>query len=532
MRKALLVVLITGNVMAVRLDPHTGLWFPPDAPPSEDLAMKAAYAADVKRAFSKDPQLARQVCKDFQARVANEEVPQSIVGQYMVLLTTQCAAVAVEASMQPQRQQSSQHASNILGKMLDDAIVYASGIPEPQRRPLHEQTLNAAEQSHDSQERLQLAMRAIALRPQNSRGAHLLLVPDGAGDSGPFTPALLGEFVEDAYRDRVSDPLWESGLAEVLLYRGKLDEARRLQKEQVERGNAAYDRAALAVMDEMAGEKGAIAAMDGGCDADCWYVAYSIALRTVDALGAKAPPGTSDVLLAISRNSADAGVKIATGRALTKLDPALAMQENAALANAPGASNAAVIDAIRSLAEAAHASGDVKRGIALLDCWMERRFGAFPPFPDDGWQRVAARLRTPDNREEKECEADPDAAMCIYGALLRRMHWSLAIGRRDLAQQSLEMLGARIIDGRMKASKLPPLLMTMAAELRMRNDPEMLAEANTIAAWVGSLPHDETTAHNLKSYPKSRSIVALAPFSAAAEIRDLPVVCRAGALFL
>lgn len=514
------------------IDPQTGLWFPPYAKPADYLEMKASYAKDAKRAFEADPQLMRDVCTAmFGPGAAERAIPQNRAGQFAVQLHMLCSAMTYEQQQKPERERVAQEVKLTLDKMFDDAEAAAMRIPAAERSMRQDAIVVNIDDAASEKEWLENVLLAIALRPRDPRAAHLLLTPYAdvltVDERTTFTRKTLAEFAESLYRERSDRPEWKNGFPEVLLYRGKLEEARAAQKELVLDRDAdlPYDRFALAVMNEMAGEKDAFAELVSICGERCWDVVYGVTVRTLQALGKNAPPRTADMLIEVSRHSSDPARKVRIARELTKFDPKLAERENLLIATSTDMPGGAVNDAVRALADATFKAGNGLRAMAFLDCWIAHRWGGFEPFPQDGWRRISTMLRTPDDRTEKECTEDPNAELCVYRALLTRLHWSVQLGRRDLARQTLEMIGSRILAGRMKATRIPESLLTMAIELR---DFDPQSGADQIAAYVAAQPHDQTSAHNLKSFPRVHSIVALEPFASPTAVSDLPTVCRDG----
>jgi hypothetical protein len=315
--------------------------------------------------------------------------------------------------------------------------------------------------------RLEAIVRAIVLRPQDARGAWLLL---RSPVDAKMNSRELAQYVEQLYRSRASmigpdAPNWEMGLREVLLYLGEDEEALRLAQAKHDRSD--YDRMLLATLEEIRGNASAIDAALPQCDdvGFCHNVVWSIATRTARVRGQLTPATVAGIVeRTIPWYAADWPTRLDSTRVLATLDPKRGREALTAMYADPKMPDGAVLDALHIDATLSFAEKDHLRSIALRDCWLTLREVTIPPLAPDAWTRLAA-MPEPQKPGGDGCgevqDEDPILTDCTTRLLTQRMYDAMYIRDWPLAQQSIEKLLAHS-----NAHKLQPTIVRGAlAEL-------------------------------------------------------------------
>lgn len=206
-----------------------------------------------------------------------------------------------------------------LTEWMEEALSTARDLPADERKQVAAGIYRSLADSAPSSS-IKAALTAIAMRPQNAAAAHafIRLIPHGC--QVPFNRedcasyrATATDFLERVYRDHIGtrsdDALqWQSGLAEFLLYRGKVSEAADLQREVVAiLRNDPYKRTLLALLERATGKPDALSEAILNCHGPeleepaypgnyCANVARSIASRALMVNGGSRAQLFADVM--------------------------------------------------------------------------------------------------------------------------------------------------------------------------------------------------------------------------------------------
>ena len=523
MRLITAVLLVATSAMAagVRFDARTGLWFPPYGTAEEYLAGKKSYVRDVHRAFG-DPLLRRAVCTAFDTtKVASD----GRVRQLATMFTMACGAFASKDAVENQQRKIHPNAVAHLDAAMEAAIGFVETIPEARRREAQQEHLRMLAPGgniRSDEEWTRTVMRAIALRPRDARGAWHLLTDNYAqldlGNGNTVPEQYRPVWVERLYRRKAaSDPEWSLGLPEVLLYLGKIPEARHMQQARLGSGQESSRFAYLLMgwLEEISGDRasatGAIAVCENEgeeSDLTCAETMSHIAMRTLEALGTRAPRAAIDGAVEVSRVEHDNWpMRLAVIRELAVIDPALGEQEELAIANDSIAPWGAVVDSVRQLARMAAKQGAYPRAAALIDHWLALHEVKLPPFPQDGWRRVADMPENVASPEAKQpCFTDLEQMRrtaqnwdCTMGALEDRLTWAIEGRQWELARQSVEQMVAHAASQNMTASVIRRGMRHLASELHTYSHQP---EAETIRAYLDGRAAEPWTAPTSPSLPR------------------------------
>jgi hypothetical protein len=537
-------LLLVASLFAqtVVLDPLAGVWFPPYGKADEYLERKRSYSTDLRRAFQEMPATATQACQ----AVATTPKPGAGVDprlrQMRMMFDMACVSFMRETREAPARETHRENAAAYLAALADTATTWSASARLGERAVLAAELLSRAEKAEPGAGRFETFVRAMLLAPRDPRPAwYILLDASDASMSGtPVGKADLAAFVEQLYRTRGDrhDPEaaeWRATLPEILLYLGKFDEARQLQRDRVLQSKqpADYDRALLALLERTGGAAGAVDAALADCKSreTCTDVVWSAGMRSIRVLGTGAPATLVDAFArAGNANAANWPVRLETARMVALADPKRVRREMTAMYAAPDIPAPALIDLIMIDAGIAGQENDSLRSIALVDCWLALRELEIPPFPSDGWKRLAAMPET-DAGPATDCSEGAEkkavAWDCTAHALRNRLGASLAAHSFPLARQTVEKIVAYTLAGKLTPSFARDALETVAAEL---SGAGLQSEAATVAGYLEQQPHGKVVAFKLKALHEhlpATGDVVLQPWPAQPDIPDsaLPRIC-------
>ncbi|MCU1229253.1 MAG: hypothetical protein JWO97_2137 [Acidobacteria bacterium] len=537
----LLAILLTDVACAaVQLDPKTGLWFPPYATPKTYLKRDPAhsYSGDVKRAFAENPALADDVCA---AVTAQKESPSSdpSVRQYATMLRMTCMSRAMGARDAHDRNRHEMETRGGLSAIFQEEEIAIASIPREQRDAESARIFGELGDAEKADTFLRRALRAIALDPAFTFPAAELLINRNILPDGParYSPGDLGDFLEQLYRTRVStvrsdSAQWKGALPAVLLFRGKLADARAAAMSWA--GEAPpdriwYARSMVAVIDAASGKESNFAKLIAGCGASPKWIAShegeppsaycesalsNLIIYALDAQRDRAPAPLARAAFELAAmQEHDWPIRLALVRAGGGIDHAGAksrFEEMLADENAPGGAR---IDAVYYLAKLA-LEHEPAAAAPLFDCWLRMHDIQIPALPDDAWSRLAA-MPEHVTTKSSDCFAPGVSSvdsLCVIRALELRMNAAIGAKQWSTARESIEKLLALML-----TADHPPtgpvryLLYTLAS--RMLNDAAVAKDAAPIFGYLAAQPHDSAL-ELLLSQQRNDSKSANAPWPA------------------
>jgi hypothetical protein len=538
----LLLAILLADVAsaAVQLDPKTGLWFPPYATPKTYLKRDPAhsYSGDVKRAFAENPALADDVCA---AVMAQKESPSGdpSVRQYAMMLRMTCVSRAMGARDAHDRNRHEMETRGGLAAIFQEEETAIASIPREQRDAESARIFGELGDADKADTFLRRALRAIALDPAFTFSAAELLINRNILPDGParYSPGDLGDFLEQLYRTRVStvrsdSAQWKGSLPAVLLFRGKLADARAAAMSWA--GEAPpdriwYARSMVAVIDVASGKESNFAKLIADCGASSKWIAShedeppsaycesalsNLIIYALDAQHERAPAPLARAAFELAAmQEHDWPIRLALVRAGGGIDHAGAksrFEEMLADENAPGGAR---IDAVYSLAKLA-LEHEPALAAPLFDCWLRMHDVQIPTLPEDAWSRLAAM---PEHLTVKsgDCFAPGVSSvdsLCVIRALELRMNAAISAKQWSTARESIEKLLALML-----TAEHPPtgpvryLLYTLAS--RMLNDDAVAKDAAPIFGYLAAQPHDSAL-ELLLSQQRNDSKSANAPWPA------------------
>lgn len=522
---------------AIVLDPPSGVWFPPAGTRAEYLERRRSYASDLKEAFA-DPGVVKSVCSVVSGAPQPGAEVDPRLRQMRLTLNMACVSAMASLRERPAAEARETSVSSSLDQQLEQALAFAAMIPAARQREAERKLLEEIDAMTEAgPQRLTAILRAIALRPQDARGAWLLL---RASIDARLSPRELAVYVERLYRTRAAAlgpdaPRWEQGLAEVLLYLGKDEGALRVAETKGDR-NSDYDRMLLAFVQQLRGDANAIDAAFAHCsDAQlCRNVIWSLATRTARVRGQLTPPAVAPIVeRTIPWYGNDWPVRLETTRVLAALDPARGRKALTAIYATRNLPGGALLDTMQIDASVSRAENDHLRSIALADCWLVLRRVAIAPLPPDAWTRFAAldEPRAPGSTDGCAYQARPDDPIltdCTSRLLGQRLRDAMYVRDWPLAQQSIERLVAYTLAAKIAPTTTRSALVELAGTMLREGDPR---DAARIVRYLDRQPLSAATRFKLDSFrqrlPQSQE-VTLEPWSRAPKdpAERLPRMCR------
>lgn len=203
----------------IKLDPASGVWFPPYASSEAYLYGNDpahTFSGDTKKSFDADPKLAKRVCAAVSAwRPPANATSNPALQQKKTMLDMMCAAKTWQVRTQ---QKEATEESAALAR-LERELSIATG-----------ETLDAVgRQLTPAEDRLRKALAMVAAHPSNSGPANELIsavAESGWFSSSPSAARVVSEFYGRRARPDDASYAWLSGYRYALFYSGDYAAAR------------------------------------------------------------------------------------------------------------------------------------------------------------------------------------------------------------------------------------------------------------------------------------------------------------------
>jgi hypothetical protein len=361
---------------------------------------------------------------------------------------------------------------------MSEAFAKAEKMPASARELEDVPELDREPESRE--ERIRQALLVIALRPQFYGPYHLLIavayprLPEDAmriEEAALVNRAEATEFLLELYRARAGTAneeqvKWQTGLAELLLMRGRYKEALPLARELAEGDGSPYVKVMAAVLEKLTGNDEPFTALMRACPDPpakyawagktyCTGVARSLANRMTHLMRREdIPAAIHDILTGRAEPQMDWTERLHSLRVLSRSDPDKAEPALNAMIDSKDAPAWAKDDAVLMLAEMARRTQNDDRALALADCWLARRGVTAPKMSADVWQAIIdlepqendwitvdiEQCQQHDVGEDPRVETNPS---CMVAVLELRQF----AARRDTLeiQRSLESLAALVV---------------------------------------------------------------------------------------
>lgn len=520
-------------------DEALGLWFPPGTPKEAYLRRdpEFSFADDVRRAFLRDPALREAVCGRL-ISAGSPQAPEASIAQLRVVEDMICLSLAARERTATRQAEKDDAAAELLSGWFAEERSAAEKWPPAERRRREYDLRNSAADLPKGNERARAGVRMIALRPSDDLAIAFLLDhgPEarfgtpraddieaaGAlpGDPPRFSisKAQIERFVTDLYRTMISGEgdaagPFRSGWAGYLhLSGGDLREARKLAAAFVSDpldDNPAYETVFVAYLDRLLGDRAPLDALVERCpfaapDAVaasvsanyCRTAGWSLASRLIEVRGKDASPVAAEIVReAIRAEPANWVLRLASIRALDRVDPLESAREYRALAELPATAvpDGVRLDALAGVMTGLTDAGDHRGALEVNRRWLDT-YGYRPaPLPADGWARLAAT-----DAVAASDEPCPDALACM---LSRRIGIALALKDRALARRTLEERLAYTLGRGFPEETRMRLVSLAQAEIDDGRRPEALR----IVRYLWPQPHDPVLAQLLRQQRGSLS---------------------------
>ena len=488
----LLVLACHETVPEAKIDPTTGLWFPPYASRNDYLKRNPAhpYNADLSRAFVEYPALEHEVCAAIQNTPAPPEGDDS-VRQLRTMLEIQCMAAHPGGRKRWEEAQMEKRPDDELMSMFEAEEASVANVPPGARRQAAFDLFGAIRTG--DRNALSAAFRAIALDPSYDQSAYeLLLLPS----AGSYPSKRIAAFVMRLYEaratsDRPDAAAWKQGRPAVLFFAGRWEEAR-----------AAAEAVGLhtipAVVDRMNGHAGTLEARQReNCpNNDCIeYAAYAVR-AALEIQKENAPHSLVAVANDVIRLAPDNWpVRMTLLGDLGIIDPSgtrARLHDVLADRDAP---EGAMIDAVYYLAKMA-ATNDPAHAAPLFDCWLSLHHLAIPPLSPDPWGKLAA-MEESRARPSADCfgpGASNVDSQCAVHVLQVRFQSAVDGKQWDVARQSVEQMLAVVLTSHAAPSLVRDELVNLASaesESGIKDEPAL------ILGYLADQPHDSYVAYRL-----------------------------------
>jgi hypothetical protein len=516
-------------LLAIVLDPQTGLWFPPYASRTAYLSRDPAHPlmADLQRAFKENPALGEEVCAAFlsapEPQTAESHDPS--VKQFRAMFAMTCAGRGAHARRQTENAQR-----------MSSAITDLQAMFEQEERPLTTWTREQRDRrsaelvgiiDDGSGPSLRPALQAIALSPSYTFAIHsLLALPDHRLTDGTrgVTRAQAAAFLEQLYRSRASANsadawTWKAGLPAVLLFEGKLEDARKAADDwyaAAPRERASFARAMLSVIDRASGREGALNKVTAGCvPSASWraqnpngdpseYCRDASAMLVINALDVQqehAPHALAEAAFELEPMFADDWpYRLALAEKAGFVDPSAAQKHFYAMLADPDIPRPAEVDAVFYLVKIA-AVHDRPRVAPLVDCWIRLRGIDIAAAQPEMWKRLMT-MTPQQGRRMADCKSLSADSWCIMHALTIRMNAALEMKQWNLARQTIEKMASVTVSSGGNPTAMRTELMDLAVnEIRagrradavqilsyLKGQPEDAYVTSELAHWGPSVP--------------------------------------------
>ena len=447
-------MIVAAVLLAIQLDPSTGLWFPPYATRTEYLNRDPAhpYMRDVERAFTETPALVAEVCGAYLAAPEPQtaEVHDPSVRQYRTMLAMACTARHAQARRREEEVATKAKVVSMLEVMFEAEE--------------HSATDGAANGP------LRSALRGIARSPNDVFAITTLMsLPVESGAS----PQQIAAFLDQLYRTRAATgDRWKAGLPAVLLFEGKLEESRKAAEEWfavAPRDQAPAALAMVAVARRALGDEGAFDKLPPDS-------ATTLVVDALDILREHAPHGLVDAAFDLERrNGGDWASRLELVGGARYAEPRGAEKRFYEMLSDRDIPHVAQSDATYYLMTIA-AALDPSRVAPLVDCWLDTRSVKIPQATASTWSRLAA-MSPKEGSPKAECSGSSASSWCVMHALGLRLEAAEKTKRWDLAKQTIEKMAAITVENRLSAEAMRNELKDFA-----RTDNEIAAAIDSYLA--------------------------------------------------
>ena len=535
-------LLLAALLAAVQLDPGTGLWFPPYASRTQYLSRDPAHSliADAQRAFKENPALGDEVCSSFIAagepQTAESHDPS--VRQFRTMFAMMCMGRGAKARRDTEAADRMKSAISDLQAMFDQEERPLAAWKQDQREKRASELVQIIDDG--SGPSLRPALQVIALMPNYTFGIHsLLALPDWRLTDGTrgVSHAQAAAFLEQLYRSRAANGWeWQAGLPAVLLFEGKLDDAKKAAEDwyaAAPREKASYARVMVAVIDRAMGREGALDRITAGClpnaswkaanpDGDpgdyCRMSAAMLVINALDVMQEHAPKALAAGAFDLERLyfQDDWPYRLGLVAKAGFVDPAAAQKHFYAMLADPNIPGGAQLDAIYYLFKIA-AVHDKPRVAPLVDCWIRLQEVNIPPATPGLWKQLMAMTAQGAHRQA-DCNTGAANTHCIMHALSMRLDAAMDTQQWNVARQTIEKMASIIV-----ASGGNPLTVrTALMDLAQREAGSRRPEAVQIMSYLKSHPQDSYVTSELARFGDSVPPGAPQPWPspAAAEVVD------------
>lgn len=461
-------MIVASILLAIQLDPSTGLWFPPYATRTQYLNRDPAhpYMRDVERAFSETPALVNDVCGAYLAAPEPQtaEVHDPSVRQFRAMLAMACTGRHAQATRRQEAATRQANAVSLLQTQFEEEERAVANVPRKERDQRARDLISGIDETAPSS--LRPSLRAIALSPSDSSAIHaLMLLPQTA------------PFLEQLYRSRDGSE-WKEGLPVVLLFEGKLEDAR----------NAARDSLAIsAVISRALGQEGAFDRMpETVIDS-----ATMLVINALDIQREHAPRGLVDAAFDLDRRNGDDWPAQLTliGNAAFAAPREAEKRFYELLANRD-MPPAARSDATYYLMKIA-AAHEPARVAPLVDCWLASRGVGVPAATAMTWKQLAA-MPPGSGAPTESCAGSSASSFCVLHALGMRGDAAKATKQWAVAKQTIEKMAAITVENHL----IPDVVRNELKELA-QFDTEDAAAINRYLASSAPQPWETPVAVNL-----------------------------------
>ena len=310
---------------------------------------------------------------------------------------------------------------------------------------------------------------------------------------------------------------WKAGLPAVLLFEGKLDEARKAADDwyaAAPRERASFARAMLSVIDRASGREGALDRVTAGCvpsaswrqqypDSDpseyCRDATAMLVINALDIQQERAPHALAAAAFDLEPKFADDWPYRLTlvGKA-SLVEPAAAQQHFYAMLADPKIPSAARLDAVYYLVKIA-AVHDKPRVASLVDCWIRLHRIDIPPAHPEMWKRLTT-MTPQQGRKMADCKSSAADSWCIMHSLTMRLNAAVESKQWNLGRQTIEkMLAITLSTGGSPTPMRTELVDLAVTEIRNGHR----AEAVQILSYLKSQPEDAYVTSELAQWAPS-----------------------------
>ena len=444
-------------------DETTGLWFPPDAPRDAYLDPSDAthnLGAAWRRIFTSDAALRQAVCE--LVSDPRREARRATLSQFVKQRRTMLDMFCVGAAHHEQQQQKEEAAWRARERDFDAwrNVAAARALDDGARAAKELELEVAPADTAGSDESLRRSFEILGLIPQSDYAVYRLLSQNpfrGAQSESRFVALLKGLLEREAAPVMPEAARYQAALCAFHFYRGDVAKARALARTMI--GNPDLERwstsngAFLALLDHLAGQRGALARFASACDvperskdvyvgrppgAYCFDVVSALADHSIALSGAKAPAGLVEVLSdSIRAEPTRWRPRITALQRIEVLDPTRARELTDDLLRVPATLVPLEIrlDAVTLVASTSRRLKDFGRAVASYDFFLANLHYHPAATSPDLWSRLTAleyEERGPRNGYERA------PGLEVTWALGQKVATNLEAGDLSGARRALE----------------------------------------------------------------------------------------------